>query len=82
MAEDSKEFNNWHCLACDKTMPYDEVVAHLQNVHGIFETKGTQEMISHADGRDFYDWRFKWTIAGLIFMQHSRTMRYRANWWR
>lgn len=69
-----KEFDNWRCESCDKNMPKSELVGHLKE-HGITTASGTRSMLSHADGRDFFEWRFEWDIGGLKFFQHTRSLR-------
>lgn len=49
----------------------------LKEVHGIDTKtmKGTREMIMHMDGDTWFDWQYRWKIAGKEFVQHTRTMR-------
>ena len=75
MSETKKEFNNWHCETCQKSMTQSELPEHLTKEHGITDDSGKRSMLSHVDGRDFYDWTYQWTIGGMKFVQHTRSLR-------
>ena len=71
-----KEYNVCKCLSCEGEPEFDhpDMMKHLTEKHGIDpkNTKGTREMLMHMDGKNFYTWRYKWTLdAGVIFEQET-----------
>lgn len=62
------------CKTCDTDeMDVKQMKAHLTETHGIVELKGTQTMISHLDGQDWYSFRYKWQFDGDVVVIESMT---------
>ncbi len=70
-----KPFHIWYCEKCEKEMSHEEFLKHIIDEHKIVSKKAERTMIFHADGQKHYDYKYQWTIEGLIFTQHIRCMR-------
>ena len=72
---DIKPFHVWYCAKCKKEMTNKEFLKHIKDEHKILSSKGERSMMFHADGKKHYDYKYQWTIEGLIFTQHIRELR-------
>lgn len=71
------EWNLFKCLSCKGEPEFtpEELKAHLQDTHGITETKGTRRMIFHLDGTDFFQSEYEWQIGEVKLDQQVRCKR-------
>jgi hypothetical protein len=69
----------WSCPNCKDTPEFDHagMMAHMRDAHGIDtkNTKGTQRMLMHVDGSDFFASDYEWEINGLKFNQSTCNKR-------
>mgnify|MGYP003440576923 CR=1 FL=1 len=66
--------NVWLC--CDKTFSQPEIVEHLKTVHNVQQPiNGTRSMITHLDGREYFESHYKWKVGELVLHQSVRMER-------
>lgn len=75
----SIEYNRYKCLVCadEPEFEHEGIMKHLQNIHGITPevTKGVRDVLMHADGANFFIWRYRWTLDGGIKFEQETCRR-------
>lgn len=57
------------CQTCNsEAMQFGEIRKHLVDVHQS-DGKGTKQMISHMDGRDWYGSVYRWAFGDVIVIE-------------
>ena len=70
-----KQQRNFTCQTCNSdAMSFEEIRKHLAEVHQS-DGKGTKQMISHIDGRDFYSTAYQWTFPDDVIVIESITKK-------
>ena len=57
---------NFKCLTCDLELGEShKAIEHLKIVHGIENPRGTNELVAHLDGSDWWENHYKWTFGDV-----------------
>lgn len=80
--KEKNSWSIWKCLECEGRPEFEhaDMMKHMQEIHKIDTktAKGTQKMIMHLDGRDWYQTDYEVTVNGLKFT-HSVRLEREAN---